>query len=176
MSYVRQVSEAQASPEVKSLYKQVRDSFGFVPNHFQALGSLPAVIKGHLELGQAIVKEGELSLALKEEIGLVVSGINASSYCISAHMQVLNRLGVDPSLGSALTSDYASAPVSEKDKVLFRFAHKLTRQQDEIEQDDANAVLNAGWSEGQLLEAVLTTAWFNFINRISLGLGLVSDF
>ncbi len=176
MAYVRQTPEAPASPELKDLYKKISDSFGFVPNHFQALGRLPAVIKGHLELGEAILQNGELSTAIKEEIGLVVSSVNASSYCISAHMQVLSNLGVDPAIGEALTSDYTSAPVGAKEKALFQFVHKLTRQQDEIEQADVEAVFSAGWNEAQLLEAVLATAWFNFINRISLGLGLVSDF
>lgn len=93
---------------MKQLYRQIHEHYGFVPNYFQALGRMPSVIEGHVALGGAILKNGALSTALKEQIALVVSGINASSYCTTIHMQVLSRLGVEPSLASALVTDYAS--------------------------------------------------------------------
>jgi alkylhydroperoxidase family enzyme len=37
-------------------------------------------------------------------------------------------------------------------------------------------VRQAGWDEAALRETVLTVAYFNFINRVSFGLGLVADF
>jgi uncharacterized peroxidase-related enzyme len=176
MAFVSQVAEAQATPEVKQLFQQIQQHYGFLPNYYQALGHLPHVIKGHQALSGAILKDGALSLALKEQIGLVVSGINASSYCINAHMQVLSRLGVEAALASQLVTDYANAPAGEKEQALFRFADKLTRTPDEIEQVDVEAVFQAGWDEGAFVEAVLAVAWFNFVNRVSLGLGLVADF
>jgi len=66
--------------------------------------------------------------------------------------------------------------VGEKERALFRFADKLTRKPGEIENPDVDALLNTGWDEAVLLETVLTVAWFNLINRVSLGLGLVADF
>ncbi len=176
MAFVSEISEAQATPELKPLYDQIKQGYGFVPNYFKVMGIRPEVIRGQLVLGEAIMKDGALSRALKEEIALVVSGINSSTYCIAAHMQVLNNLGVDPKIGSILTTDYTRAPVSEKEMAIFRFAEKLTRTPDEVEKEDAEAVLKAGWDEAALLEAALATAWFSLINRISLGLGLVLDF
>jgi uncharacterized peroxidase-related enzyme len=176
IAYVTQVPEAKADPQVRPLYRQIREDFGFVPNYFQALGRLPSVLDGHLTLSRAILNDGALSQSLKEQLGLVVSGINASSYCITAHMQILNRLGVEPTLGSVLVTDYSRAQVSPKDQALFRFADKLTRKPDEIEKSDVDTLFKAGWSDPALVEAVLTVAWFNLINRVSLGLGLVSDF
>ncbi len=176
MAYVHQVSETEAEPQVQKLYEQVREHYGFVPNYFKAQGRHPRAIEGQLALGGAVLEDGALPKAIKEEIGLVVSGLNSSSYCIAAHMQVLHSLGVEELLGQNLATDYASAPVSEKEMALFLFAEKLTRHPDDIEKSDAEAVLKAGWSEGALVEAVQAVAWFGFINRISLGLGLVADF
>jgi uncharacterized peroxidase-related enzyme len=176
MAFITQISEAQATSELIPLYDHIKKDYGFVPNYFQALGIRPAVIQGHLLLGEAVMRDGALSRALKEEIGLVVSGINSSTYCIAAHMQVLNNLGVGPELGPILATDYSQAPVSEKEMAIFRFAEKLTRKPDEIEKEDAEAVLRAGWDEAALLEAAVAVSWFSLINRISLGLGLVLDF
>jgi alkylhydroperoxidase family enzyme len=35
---------------------------------------------------------------------------------------------------------------------------------------------NAGWDDDAIRETVLTVGYFNYINRVSLGLGLVTDF
>jgi uncharacterized peroxidase-related enzyme len=156
-------------------FTTIHEHFGFVPNYFQALGRLPSVIEGHLAMSRAILNDGALSQAIKEQIGVVVSGINASSYCITIHMQILSHLGVDPAQASVLATDYSRAPVSEKEQALFKFAAKLTRHPDEIERADVDAVLQAGWDEAAVVEAVLAVAWFSLINRVSLGLGLVAD-
>jgi uncharacterized peroxidase-related enzyme len=175
MSYVGLVSEAEAGPELKPLYQQVRESFGFLPNYFQALGRAPRVAAGHMALGAALQEEGALPAALKEQILLVVSGLNTSSYCIAIHMEVLRKLGVEKPLGRTLATNYAGAPVGDKEKALFRFADKLTRKPSDVEQADIEAVRQAGWDEAALFETVLMVAWANFINRVSIGLGLVAE-
>ncbi len=176
MPFVTLVSDEQAAPELKQIYNQVRQSYGSLPDYFQALGRAPAVIPPHLALGQAILSDGALSRKEKEEILVVVSGINTSSYCVARHMQALRNLGVDPALSRKLAVDHEHAPVEEKLKALFRFADKLTRKPEAIEQADADAVRAAGWDEAALSEAVAVVAWANFINRVSIGLGLVVDF
>jgi len=176
MSFIGLVPEEQAAPRVKEIYGQIRQQFGFLPNYFQALGRAPGVMETHLALGEAITSDAALSRALKEQLGLVVSGLNTSSYCIAAHMEVLRRLGVEKPLGRKLATDYENAPVEEKHKALYRFADKLTRQPGEIAREDVEALRQAGWDEQAILEAVVAASWFNFINRISTGLGLVADF
>ena len=176
MSYVGQIPETDAGPDLKPLYQQIHNNYGFVPNYFQSQGTLPQAIEAQLEISKAILKDGALPTAVKEQIGLVVSGINSSSYCIAAHMQALRNLGIEETLGYQLATDYAAAPVPAKVMALFRFADKLTRKPVEIDKPDVDAVFKAGWDEAALRETVLTVAYFNFINRVSFGLGLVGDF
>ena len=176
MSFVGLVTQAEASPKLKQLYERIHAESGFLPNFFQALGRDPETVEGHLSLGSAVTKDGALPKALKEQIALVVSGLNTSSYCIAAHMEVLHRLGVEKSLSRKLATDYANAPVDEKTRALFRAADKLTRTPDEFSQADINALRDAGWDNAAIFEAVTTTAFYNYVARISIGLGLVADF
>jgi alkylhydroperoxidase family enzyme len=37
-------------------------------------------------------------------------------------------------------------------------------------------VFQAGWDEAALIEAALTVAWANFVNRVAFVLGLVADY
>lgn len=176
MAFVSKVSEVQAGPELKPLYQQIHEHYGFLPNYFQALGRVPRVIERERSLANILLCDEVLPAALKEQIMLVVSGINSSSYCVAAHLELLRRLGIEKSLGRKLATDYASAPVGSKEMALFRFADKLTRKPCDIEKADANLVFQAGWDEAALIETVLTVAWANFVNRVAFGLGLFADF
>ena len=176
MSFVAQVPETEAPSNLKAVYQRIRDDFGFVPNYFQALGTMPEVVSSQRVLLQTIMGDGALPRAVKEKIIMVVSGINSSSYCIAAHMEILQGFKVEKALSRKLATHYPGAPVDPKEMALYRFADMLTRNAADIQKSDADMVLEAGWSEAALIETVLTAAWANFINRVAFGLGLVADF
>lgn len=176
MPYVDEIEQSAANPELREIYEQIEKRFGFVPHFFKALGPMPEAIKAQLEMNAAIMGDGALSTLVKEQIGVVVSGINSSSYCIAIHMEVLRQFGIDKPVSRKLVTDYMNAPVDDKTKALFRFADKLTRKPLDVDQPDADEVLRAGWSQAALRETVLTVAFFNYVNRVSFGLGLVTDF
>lgn len=176
MSFVGKVSEGEANSELKGLYEQIRCHYGFLPNYFQALGRDPSLIEAHKAFAEVVLRDGALPAVLKEQIMVVVSGINSSSYCIAAHLELLRKFGIEKALGRKLATDYENAPVGAREKALFRFADKLTRTPFRVELPDAKAVLQAGWDEAALLETVLTIAWANFVNRVAFGLGLFADF
>lgn len=175
MSFVGSVPEDQASAPLKNLYAAIRRKMGFLPNYFQALGRKPELVEGHLALTSAVEKSPVLSLALKEKMGLVVSGLNSSSYCIAVHMEMLRGMGVEKPLGKKLVTDYPNAPVEPGERALYRFADKLTLRPAEVKQADVDELRAAGWSDEAIVEAVVAVAYYNFINRISMGLGVVPE-
>jgi len=176
MSFISLVPEERAGPELQPLYEMIRQRYDFLPNYFQALGSRPDLVEAHLALGSGVMQGGELAESSKEQIGVVVSGLNTSSYCIAIHLELLRRMGIEKPLGRKLATDYANAPVDTKTQALFRFADKLTCRPADMEKEDVAALRQAGWSEAAVLEAVLAIAYFNFVNRVAAGLGLIADF
>jgi uncharacterized peroxidase-related enzyme len=176
MPFVNEIEEAQADAHLREIYRKIENNLGFLPHYFKTLGAKPAAIEAQLQLNEAIMGDGALSKVVKEQMGLVVSGINSSLYCVMFHMELLQRFGVEKALARKLTTDYENAAVESKVKALLRFADKLTRHPDDIEESDTDALKQAGWDDAAVREAVLTVAYFNFINRVSLGLGLVTDF
>lgn len=176
MAFIPTISEQEASGALARAYADVRKAYGKVPDFFAAQGTRPDLIAAELGLGQAIMKDSALPSAVKEKIALVVSGINHSSYCIAAHSEALHHLDVPKPLARQLAIDYPSAPASEPERALFRFADKLTRQPGEIAPGDVDELRRFAWNDAQIHETVLATAWFNFVNRISTGLGLIPDF
>ena len=177
MSWIPLVKDEQASPEVKGMYSYIRERWGFVPNYFLALGRDSQLLQDQMNLfTNAMYEERGLPRILKEELALVVSGLNTSTYCLAAHMQILGNLGVDKAVGRKLAKDYASAPVEPKEMELFRFAEKLTRQPADIEKSDVDRLREAGWSDAAIVDTVLVTSLYNCANRFSAGLGLIADF
>lgn len=176
MPFVNEIEETEADPHLLEIYGKIERDLGFLPHYFKTLGAKPAVIEAQLQLSPAVMADSALPMVTKEQIGLVVSGINSSTYCIMFHMELLRRFGVEKNLARKLTTDYESAAVEPKVKELFRFAEKLTRHPDDITESDTETLKKAGWDDAAVRETVLTVAYFNYINRVSLGLGLVTDF
>src|SRR6266849_11170300 len=96
MSWVPLISDEQASPEVKRTYDYIRERWSFVPNYFLALGRDPQLLQDQTNLfTNAMFDERALPRIVKEQLSLVVSGLNTSTYCLAAHMEILGRLGVE---------------------------------------------------------------------------------
>lgn len=176
MAWVPEIPEEQASPELRRLYEMIRPDFGFVPSFFGAQGLQPQAIAAELSLFPAIMQDGALPRKIKEQIAVVVSGLNTSSYCVALHIDLLKKLGIDKPIGRKLAVDYPNAPVGPDVLALFHFADRLTKAPADIVQSDVDALRAAGWNDQQILETVLTAALFNFANRVSIGLGLMADF
>lgn len=176
MSFVGDVGEQEASGELAKFYAELKKTWGKVPNWFAAQGSRLDVATTEAELFTAIFQDGALPQKIKEQIGVVVAGLNHSSYCVAIHSEVLHRFNVPRNVARTLAVNYPQAPVNEHEMALFRFAEKLTKRPDAIEQADADDLRQHGWNTAQILEAVLAVAMMNFANRISSGLGLMVDF
>src|ERR1700740_2587973 len=177
MSWIPAVSEEQASPEVKRVYKFLQDNWGFVPNYFLALGTKPQFLQDQVNLFTHVMfQENALPKVVREQIALVVSGINLSNYCLAAHLEILGRMGIDKALSRKLALNYASAPVEPKVMELFRFADKLTRNPADMEKADVDRLRDVGGGSAAILETVLVASLYACANRFSAGVGLVADF
>ena len=177
MSWVPAVSEEQAGPEVKPVYKFLQDNWGFVPNYFLALGTQPQFLQDQVNLFTHVMfEEHALPKVIKEQVALVVSGINLSNYCLAAHLEILGKMGIDKSMSRKLALNYQSAQVEPKVMELFRFADKLTRQPGDIEKSDVERLREAAWSNEAILETILVVSLYACANRFSAGVGLVADF
>ena len=177
MSWIPAVSNDQASPEVKRIYEFLAENWGFVPNYFLALGRDPQLLQDQVNLFTHVMFEQRvLPRQIKEQVALVVSGINLSNYCLAAHLEILGRMGIEKSVSRKLALDYKSAPVEPKVMELFRFADELTRHPADIEKPDVDRLREAGWDDAAILETVLVVSLYACANRFSAGIGLIADF
>jgi alkylhydroperoxidase family enzyme len=65
----------------------------------------------------------------------------------------------------AVLADYASAPIPDAEKALFRFVEKVNRDSIAIGPADIDAMHRAGWSDEAMYDAINVCGLFNFYNR-----------
>jgi len=109
----------------------------------------------------------------RELIAAFVSGVNSCRYCRGAHSLVAQAFGVDEAVLAASLDDIAVAPVDVRLKPILRYVRKLTETPSRMIAADAAAVYDAGWSDEALLHAIAVCAYFNNVNRLVEGAGIV---
>lgn len=72
----------------------------------------------------------------------------------------------------AIKRDWRCAGLDRTQAALADFAERLTRRPQAMAEADALALRKAGLSDADIADAVLVTAYFNFVNRIAQGLGV----
>ena len=72
----------------------------------------------------------------------------------------------------AITRDWRTVELSEADTALCAWAEKLTLQPRQVGEEDVATLRRAGLTQRAIHDACLVVAYFNFVTRIALGLGV----
>src|SRR5258706_6905518 len=92
MSYLREVPPDE---KASSVFETIQGAFGFVPNFFRAQTMRSDLIEAEVGLmGTILLKEGALTRLEKEYLFLVCSAANLSTYCVTAHCEIVRMLGM----------------------------------------------------------------------------------
>jgi uncharacterized peroxidase-related enzyme len=174
MAYIRRgdLDEKEFPP-----FKDVQESFGFVPNFYKAQTLRPDLVESHISwVGNLLVKEGALERRQKEYIFLVCSAANMSTYCVTAHCEMIRMLGLHGPEPEKLAIDPMNADLPMEDKALLAFALKLNKEARKIDEEDVEELRTYGFDDPQILEAILMVGLAHWANVVAFGLGTVPDF
>ena len=112
----------------------------------------------------------------REMMGVVVSAANKCKYCVEHHRVALDHFWKDSNKSAQLLTDYNTVDLSDSDKALCRYAQDLTINPESIAESDHIRILKeSGSDERAILDAALVISYFNFVNRLILGLGISVD-
>jgi uncharacterized peroxidase-related enzyme len=158
-------------------FAAIREQFGFLPNFFPAQTLRPDFVVAEINLMAAILlKEGALERRQKEYIFLVCSAANLSTYCVTAHCEIVRMMKLEGPEPEQIAIDHVHAKIPIADKALLNFCAKLNSQRSKTGSSDVQALRTYGFSEQQILEAIVTVGFAQFANTIAFGLGTVPDF
>lgn len=174
MAYIRggNLDEDEFPP-----FKGIRQQFGFLPNFYRAQTLRPDLIESQVPwIGGLLVKEGALERRQKEYIFLVCSAANMSTYCVTAHCEIVRMLGIHGPEPERLAIDPMHADIPVADKALLAFALKLNKEPRKVDAEDIEELRTYGFDDPHILEAILMVGLAQYANVVSFGLGTVPDF
>ncbi len=131
--------------------RALEQGLGFVPNLAAAMAESPALVRGFVDL-RLTLAAGELTGAERELVALATSIENGCDYCMAAHSTFALMQGAQEGAVSAARA--GEAPADSKLGALYRFARELVASRGHLSQAETQALLDAGYSRGALLEVV----------------------
>lgn len=174
MSRIKVISHEESTDQLEEIYDGILKSRGKIARVHKIQSLRPKSIVAHMDLYMEIMySRSELSRAERELIGTVVSIANGCKYCTVHHSEALNNYWKDRDKIADLIAGKDEEILSPKEVALAGFARSLTQDPTSHEDEDQTLPLKElGLSDAAILDAVLVTAYFNFVNRIVLSLGV----
>ena len=155
----------------------IKSDYGFIPNFFIAQTMRPDIIDAEVQLVEAIlIKESSLARRLKEYIFLVCSAANLSTYCVTAHCEIIRLLKIEGPEPEQIALDHTATNLPIVDKAMLNFALKVNNHPLKVAESDIEGLRTYGFTDQQIFEAVLCVGLAKFANYIGFGLGTVPDF
>lgn len=176
MSWITEIPPERAEGRLQEIFVELQARRGKIANILQVHSLRPEALAAHLTLYMDLLfAPGELSRKQREMIAVAVSRANRCDYCIAHHAEALSKYMRDPLQLQRFTADYHSAGIAQEDVALLDYAVQLTQAPSSITSESVERLRQFHFTSQQILLANLITAYFNFVNRIALGLGVESS-
>ncbi len=173
MPYIHQINEDEAEGKLKEYYDSLIKSRGKLSNIMKIHSLNPASMMAHMDLYLKIMfGKTALKREANELIAVAVSSANNCDYCMKHHGEALNFYWKDNERVRLAATDYKSAGLNERELKMVEHAVKLTKEPYNVNEKDIQTLRDSGLTDEEILSVNLVTSYFNFVNRIALGLGV----
>ena len=173
MSWIEEIEVDEADGKLSEIYANLIRQRGKVSNILKVHSLNPDAMGAHLDLYMTLMfgKSG-LSRAEREAIAVVVSANNDCQYCVSHHAEALRRYVGDDEMIDMLKNADGLETFEPRLSNIVRHAEKLTTAPGAMTESDLGELRAVGLTERDVLDLTLIVAYFNFVNRIAMGLGV----
>lgn len=168
MSRLSTTHPSSAQGTTSEIYASIKKAAGIVPNVYATIGThCPTGLKTILELDK-VIEGSTLSEAELAAIRLKVSTNAFCNYCITAYA----FLGQFAGLSKATIENIRTAQPTSNTKIdhLLDFVCTLITSKGVVDFSSVQTLLNAGYTENNLIEICLVvsnTTFINLVNRVN---------
>lgn len=182
MAWIKVIPFDKASGRLKKLYERVKGPDDNVDNIMMMHSLRPHTMEGHMAIYKYVLHHSGNTVPkwFLEVIGVWVSALNDCDYCVEHHFSGLKRLLNDDARADAIRSainsrDFSNSPLDPKEKLALVYSRILTETPGKVDEGDVQALREAGYEDGEILEINQVTAYFSYANRTVLGLGCSTE-
>lgn len=174
MSRLATINVAEAPEESAALFAAIKKAVGKVPNAYAAIGSSAPNVLAHVLHTGAVLKQGELSPLELEAINLAVSEASQCDYCLAAHSMTGKMAGYTAEQIQQIRKGGLEG--NAKVDALIKFSLTLVTTSNTVSADEVAKVKAVGYSDRQILEAILAISAILFTNMVNRVNDTVLDF
>jgi RNA polymerase sigma-70 factor, ECF subfamily len=164
--------------ELKSSFSLLREQFGFVPNLLRIQSVCPTIVKAEVETLDAVLFSEDLLTRLdKEQIILRVASQNFDPYLVAVHSRILCLLGMTAEECDQVIDNLGGAPLAQANRILLEELGKISLYPTSASQSlNRDPIYECGFTEAQVIEGIVLTAFTSFLSTVQFGLGPLPDF
>lgn len=180
MAWIKVIDYENADARLKKVYNKVKGPNDQIDNVLSIHSLRPHSLVGHMALYKNVLHNSNNTLPkwYLEAIGVYVSYLNNCDYCVQHHLVGFKKL-----LNNTKSDNYLKLVQSDNLKVFFdlpylkgiEYAKKLTTAHSSITEKDIDDLRDVGFTDGEILEMNQVTCYFNYVNRMVVGLGVSTD-
>ena len=174
MAFIEVVEHHQANGRLRQIYDELLSRRGKLAEVHKVQSLNPESIVAHMELYMTVMfGRSPISRASREMMAVVVSAGNGCVYCQRHHCRALLHYWKDPDRVEALRRNWSEAALAAGEAALCHYAWDLTLNPGQaVDQRFEQRLRDAGFQDRAILDATLVVGYFNFVNRLVMGLGV----
>jgi len=174
MAHIKVIEHEEAEGALKEIYDDLVKSRGKLASVHKIQSLHPETIVAHMDLYMKIMfGKSPLRRYQREMMAVVVSVCNNCLYCTTHHAEAVQHFWKDAGKVDQLIKDYTQLDLSEIDRLWCDMAKQLTLDPAKTSQEAyLQPLKKLGADDRAILDATLVISYFNFVNRIVLGLGV----
>lgn len=151
MTTIQVPTRDQVGPANQALFDQLKKGLGMVPNLYATLALSEHALGTYLALQNA---RSDITGQAREVVNLVVSQVNQCAYCLAAHTVIGGMVGFTPEQIVEIRRGRASW--NPKLDALARLVRSIASERGRADPALLDAFFAAGWTQGQLVDTIVT--------------------
>ena len=173
MSWIEEIEVDEAGGKLAEMYAELIERRGKISNILKVHSLNPQAMSDHLDLYMTLMfgKSG-LSRAEREAVAVVVSATNECEYCVNHHTEALRRYIDDEETLNMLATADGLETLEPRLSNIVRHAERLTVAPAAMTESDLEELRAVELDDRDILDLTLIVGYFNFVNRIAVGLGV----
>ncbi|KAB0679013.1 carboxymuconolactone decarboxylase family protein [Aureimonas leprariae] len=172
MTRINLVDPTHATGRTAEQLGEIKSAFGVVPNMFKAVANSPAALSSMWGAFGAL-GGGRLPPKLGEQIAVAIADRNDCHYCLAAHTALGRKAGAT---AQEMAEAQAGRSADPRTAAALAFATAVVDKRAGIEAADVEALRQAGFDDGEIVEIVAHVALNLFTNYVNVALDVPLDF
>lgn len=178
MSWIKIIPYEKATGKLKRLYDRVKGPNNTIDNVLAVHSLRPHTLNGHMVLYKSVLhnRGNTFPKWYLELLGTYVSKLNQCDYCFDHHSIGLKKNLADDRkfnlIMKAIAAEDFEKVLTEKQLIGCQYAQIITQDHTAIDSDYLQTMRTKGFDDGEILEVNQLVSYFNYVNRMVVGLGV----